>query len=458
MFVVSSGKDYNPNELKPNSLNVEIYGDELVDKDLMESLKRNGQIESVIIKEDKTIVSGHRRWLALKTMGIDKVRCEVRSFTDITEEQEVLIECNRQRKKTASQIYNEVKVLEKIEKDKAAKRQIILAGSRHGGKTDLPINLSEGIGKKGDSRSILAKKIGVPETRLETIMEVGKLAETGEPKTARKSVNINKTKSITAPTVETQQEEEKKRKEVVKQAPSIKRVAKQLMKDLDENKTPVSVVRDAIKTINETPSIAKDIEEAKKITPERSIKDILRESKANKNRLAYVGSLSNSKIDSNAWYTPKIYMDAVREVIGDIELDPYSDEIANSNVNAKNYYTIDNPAETKEWKCKTLWMNPPYTAAIMKPAVNKFVSEYRKYNFNAIVITNNATETQWFNTLVTNSKCFCFTNHRIAFETYDGKNESNNTRGQVFFYFGNNIEKFKHAFNKFGWCGAYDGE
>ena len=209
MFVVSSGKDYNPNELKPNSLNVEIYGDELVDKDLMESLKRNGQIESVIIKEDKTIVSGHRRWLALKTMGIDKVRCEVRSFTDIAEEQEVLIECNRQRKKTASQIYNEVKVLEKIEKDKAAKRQIILAGSRHSEKTDLPLNLAEGHKEKGDSREILAKKVGIPQKRLETIIEVGKLAETGEPKAVRKSVNISKTKNIAAPTIETQQEEEK---------------------------------------------------------------------------------------------------------------------------------------------------------------------------------------------------------------------------------------------------------
>lgn len=97
MFVVSSWRDYHPKELRPNPLNSEIYGDEKADQVLIESLKQKGQIESVIIKEDKTIVSGHRRWLALKAMGADKIRCEVRAFDDGLDEWETLIECNKQR-------------------------------------------------------------------------------------------------------------------------------------------------------------------------------------------------------------------------------------------------------------------------------------------------------------------------------------------------------------------------
>jgi hypothetical protein len=98
-----------------------------------------------------------------------------------------LIECNRQRKKTPSQIYNEVKLLEKIEKERAEIRQKALAGTRPSINNDLPVNLSEGIKQKGDTRDILAQKVGVPVTKLETILEIGKLAETGKTKEVREA-------------------------------------------------------------------------------------------------------------------------------------------------------------------------------------------------------------------------------------------------------------------------------
>lgn len=46
------------------------------------------------------------------------------------------------------------------------------------------LDLEPNIGEKstGKTIEILAEKTGVPKTRLETIMEVGKLAETGKTK------------------------------------------------------------------------------------------------------------------------------------------------------------------------------------------------------------------------------------------------------------------------------------
>ncbi|GAH45645.1 unnamed protein product, partial [marine sediment metagenome] len=41
----------------------------------------------------------------------------------------------------------------------------------------------------------------------------------------------------------------------------------------------------------------------------------------------------------NEWYTPKIYIDAARAVMGDIDVDPASSEIANKIIRAKIYYT-----------------------------------------------------------------------------------------------------------------------
>ena len=69
-----------------------------------------------------------------------------------------------------------------------------------------------------------------------------------------------------------------------------------------------------------------------------------------------------------------------------------------------------------------------------------------------IILVNNATETKWFQTLLTNASSICFTNHRISFWNADGKVVSNNTRGQAFFYFGNHAEKFNAIFASHGFC------
>jgi hypothetical protein len=39
------------------------------------------------------------------------------------------------------------------------------------------------------------------------------------------------------------------------------------------------------------------------------------------------------------WYTPPEYLDRVRAMLGDIDLDPASSEIAQETVKAKHYFT-----------------------------------------------------------------------------------------------------------------------
>lgn len=442
----------DPKELKANPLNFSIYGEEKVDYQLVESIKSKGLLEPLVIKDDNTLISGHRRWLALKELGI-KANCRIITFDNELDEQETLIEFNKQREKTPSQVYNESNTLQHIYSERARLRQVDAGkygneGGRGNKKEEtLVATLPQGF-KEPRVREKLSETLGIPQKKLETIMEVGKLAETGKTKTVRKEEEKLKTVSP-----DTQKQETKK---PTNEEKYISQFGKELMKELDEGKTSFSAARDAVKLINETPTIAKDVIEAKKAAPDRTVRELIK-SKADKNSLAYVGSLSNGQRDSDTWYTPKTYIEAVKEVLGSIELDPYSDEIANTNIQAERIFTQDEPAELQEWDCKTLWMNPPYTGSIIKTAICKFIEEYKKYNFSAVIVTNNATETRWFKALVTNSDYFCFTDHRIAFETYDGKNESNNTRGQTFFYFGEDANKFKAVFSKFGWCGSYGG-
>lgn len=61
---------------------------------------------------------------------------------------------------------------------------------------------------------------------------------------------------------------------------------------------------------------------------------------------------------NNEWYTPKEIIDAAREVMGEIDLDPASSELANKTVRAEKFYTINSDGLTKEWHGR-IWLNPP---------------------------------------------------------------------------------------------------
>ncbi len=176
-------------------------------------------------------------------------------------------------------------------------------------------------------------------------------------------------------------------------------------------------------------------------------------------QLAYVGSKPTNETrtgDRDAWFTPAKYLEAARTTFGGhIDLDPFSDAVANRLVQAGRIFTLENSALTQDWdspetKKPTVWMNPPYGKAC-KDAVAKFLNEFLAGHFTeGIVLTNNATETKWFQMLLGKASAICLTDHRIGFYNIDGKRVSNNTRGQCFFYFGDGREAFRNAFSGFG--------
>lgn len=176
-------------------------------------------------------------------------------------------------------------------------------------------------------------------------------------------------------------------------------------------------------------------------------------SKADKTKLGYIGKKPGVARDSDSWYTPSKYVESARTVLGGFELDPFSSLIANKTIKATKFFTVEDDGLTQPWNLsnqKSVWMNPPY-GKTMSLAVDKFVEEYEKGSFESgIVLSNNATDTKWFAKLATKAAAFCFTNHRIQFENFDGKASSVNTRGQVFAYFGRDINLFKREFEQYG--------
>jgi phage N-6-adenine-methyltransferase len=180
--------------------------------------------------------------------------------------------------------------------------------------------------------------------------------------------------------------------------------------------------------------------------------------KADVNLLAYIGKKpepSNSSIsrDSDAWYTPVRYVEMVRDVLGDIDLDPFSSSIANKSIGAKRFFDSKTDAFKQTWfqDQGRVFMNPPYGRKIIDKSIDLFLSNVDNESITqAIVLVNNATETKWFQSLLKKSNALCFPDRRIAFENDDGKHISGNTRGQVFFYFGHKANKFECSFNEIG--------
>ncbi len=153
---------------------------------------------------------------------------------------------------------------------------------------------------------------------------------------------------------------------------------------------------------------------------------------------------------NNEWYTPEQYIEAARKVMGSIDLDPASSTLANTVVKAERIYTIEDDGLRLDWN-GNIWLNPPYDSRLVKEFTDKLIVELvAEHIESAIVLVNNATETQWFRKLVDVGDAVCFTTGRVRFWGADGSAGAP-LQGQTFIYFGDDVEDFWDEFKQFGW-------
>jgi len=149
---------------------------------------------------------------------------------------------------------------------------------------------------------------------------------------------------------------------------------------------------------------------------------------------------------NNEWYTPKEFIDAARLVMGTIDLDPASSEIANETVQAEKIYTADDNGLACPW-FGNVWLNPPYSSDL----IGQFAEKVKAKEYNqAIVLVNNATETAWFADIVSVASAIVFPTSRVKFYKPDGSTGAP-LQGQAILYVGDNPAAFLSEFEKFGW-------
>lgn len=156
---------------------------------------------------------------------------------------------------------------------------------------------------------------------------------------------------------------------------------------------------------------------------------------------------------NNEWYTPAEYIEAARAVLGEIELDPSSTEVANTVVCANEFYTAEQDGLRYHWSGR-VWMNPPYASELIGKFCEKLANHVADGDVSeAIALVNNGTETGWFNTLISNASAVCFPRGRVRFWS-PVRESATPLQGQAVVYFGPNPDRFRTEFAHIGWSAA----
>jgi hypothetical protein len=150
-------------------------------------------------------------------------------------------------------------------------------------------------------------------------------------------------------------------------------------------------------------------------------------------------------------YTPAKYIEAARMVLGEIDLDPSTSEEAQQTVRALQYFTAADDGLVQEWNGR-VFLNPPYHRDLAPKFIDKLVTELTAGRVTAaILLTNNCTDTDWFDDAVRACAGICFTHGRIRFHVPKCEDVLP-TQGQSFLYFGKDVQRFEDVFCVIGFC------
>ncbi len=148
---------FKVSDIKPHPKNSEIYDLSNIN-DLVKSIDEVGLLQPLILNKNNQILSGHRRFEAIKILKWKEVNVEVRDFSE-NETELYLVHFNKQRVKSTKEILSEYDVLENHFQN------------RQGMRTDLT---SVHPNKSYSKRDEISSQIGVSSSSLGKLLFIRK--------------------------------------------------------------------------------------------------------------------------------------------------------------------------------------------------------------------------------------------------------------------------------------------
>lgn len=188
-------------------------------------------------------------------------------------------------------------------------------------------------------------------------------------------------------------------------------------------------------------------------------------------------NLVNQTSGKVEYYTPEEWVEAARQAMGSIDLDPASSTIANQTVKAARIFTVEDDGLAHSWTAENIWMNHPFhrgekpcpadrkkcrkkacadrgfhiDAAIPSNDdwISHLLSDYQAGEFQqACIITFANTSETWFRKLLGFPQCF--PHKRVHYRKPNGEVDKNCTKGSVITYLGPHLDRFYDAFSPLG--------
>lgn len=147
------------------------------------------------------------------------------------------------------------------------------------------------------------------------------------------------------------------------------------------------------------------------------------------------------------WYTPRWIAQLARQLMGGIDLDPASSEIAQRVINAKEYYTKDQDGYNKTWSGR-VWLNPPFNDT--PRWVRRLCAAYEDRDVSqAILLVNSAPGYIWWEELW-RAYPVCMLRERVCFVRPDGSFHGAAKKGTTIAYLGPLLRDFERLWASYG--------
>jgi len=155
--------------------------------------------------------------------------------------------------------------------------------------------------------------------------------------------------------------------------------------------------------------------------------------------------------DSDApaeWYTPPNYIEMARRVLGRIDLDPASNEVAQAWIQAAKYFTVEEDGLKQSWAGR-VWCNPPYGRGV-KHWLAKAITSYQSGDVDAAIVLLNRNGAVWYRQLRRQVTAICEIDKRIAFLDATGTSKGSPRYNNDFLYLGRDVDLFQEVFSSIG--------